>query len=136
MPQASEWRRTHEEMGTEMSPNYSSAQCAAITKTGHRCSGGWSTAMVTSYGWDPAKGVGFAGPHVVLCHRHRWWTEERGVRTGKRFPVEGGWLGAANDYGHGVGVYDAAAGPRKVPAWLKEHVRPCVFGGPFRRYAI
>lgn len=114
--------------------DYASARCAAITKSGRRCSGRWGTAVPILFSHDAVTGDGTDGPWCVLCHRHRWWTHEKGVRTGRRFPVVHGWLGAANEHGYGTAVYAAESG-RQPAAWWWERRRPSPWGGPGRKDA-
>lgn len=110
------------------------ARCVAITRAGHRCTGRWSSAVPCTFAWDPIGGVGIDGPWIVLCHRHRWWTHERGVRTGARFRVAHGWLGAANKHGYGTAVFARRHGMRPAAWWW---ARRCEarFGQPSRRDA-
>lgn len=114
--------------------DYAHAKCGAITRAGRRCSGRWATAFVITFAWDPVLGEGIEGPHLVLCHRHRWWTHEKGVRAGRRFRVVHGWLGAANKYGYGYSVFARETGP-KVAKWWWDRRRVSTFGDVGRRDA-
>jgi hypothetical protein len=78
--------------------------------------------------WDALTGKGVDGPHIVLCHRHRHWAAERGIRTGKRFPVVHGWLGAANRYGYSSAVFEHERDSWVPAAWWWERRRPVTAG--------
>jgi len=86
------------------------------------------------FSWDPVAGAGLDGPYIVLCHRHRHYNQERGIRTGRRFHVVNGWLGAANKYGYGASVFESETGSTPAPEWWACR-RPSRAGGPFRRDA-
>jgi len=105
--------------------HYSDAQCCAITKAGRRCTGRWASALPITYGHNPDTGESVLAPHVVLCHRHRPWTEK--VRRMERVPVVHGWLGAGNAYGYYYTVYREQTGSAPSP-WFFERRATFRFG--------
>jgi hypothetical protein len=114
--------------------DYCNAQCVAITHAGKQCTGRWSSALPCMWQWDPVKGVGIEGPHIVLCHRHRHWSEPKRLET-VRFPVVAGWFGAYNEHGYGSAVWSAPTGWTPAAEWWAQR-SACNFGGPFRRDAF
>lgn len=97
---------------------FHNAQCAAITRAGHRCTGRWATSVPCTFGWDAVTGDGVDGPHVVLCHRHRGFVYSDAIKSGARILlVHGGWLGAANCHGYGTAVYASRTGSRPARWW-------------------
>ncbi len=117
-----------------MTSDYANARCAAITRAGKRCSGRWATALTILFGWDPISGHGVDGPYCVLCHRHRHYTYEKGIRNGRRFRIVHGWLGGANKYNYGASVWSSRTGWKPAKWWWARR-QEMTFGGQARRDA-
>lgn len=114
-----------------MTSDYANARCAAITRAGKRCTGRGATAVPILFGWDPETGNGIDGPYCALCHRHRHYVHENGIRIGRRFRVVHGWLGGANRYHYGASVWSDESGWKPAKWWWDRRIET-TWSGPHR----